>query len=510
MVTILDDTSRTFSEYLLIPRLTEKGRRADLVTLATPISSAEKDVAPRLKINVPVVSACMQAVSGVHLSIAVARQGGLGFIFCSQPIARQVDMVRQVKAHKAGFVQSDANITTSATLTEVSALMQTTGHSTVPVTDDGTASGVLVGIITSKDYWEFEDDLQRTVGQHMTPFAEIIHGKDGISLREANEQLHRHKKDCLPIVDAAGRLSALVFKKDYVDHRLNPLELLDDSKRFRVGAAINTHDYEERVPALLAAGADALCFDASDGFSEYQLDGIRWIREKHGQDIVIGGGNVVSAEGFDYLVEAGGVDFIKVGMGGGSICITREQKGVGRGQASALLEVARRRDEYWQQTGRYIPICSDGGLANDTQIVIALAMGADFVMMGRYFAMTEESPTPRTSINGQLYKPYWGEGTLRAQNWQRYGDDMRSRKMVFEEGVDAYVPLVGPLAEVLQITLYKLRSTMLNIGADNLQEFRRRAILTLVSAQSVVEGGTSNVFQFNTNRVRHETQSGGK
>jgi IMP dehydrogenase len=276
--------------------------------------------------------------------------------------------------------------------------------------------------------------------------------------------------------------------------------LLDESKRLCVGAAINTHDYTERVPAVLAAGADALCFDSSDGFTEYQLEGIQWIRENFGSEIVIGGGNVVSAEGFDFLVEEGGVDFIKVGIGGGSICITREQKGVGRGQASALLEVAQRRDEYFERTGRYIPICSDGGLANDTQIVVALAMGADFVMMGRYFAMTEESPTPKTSINGQIYKPYWGEGTRRAQNWQRYDDGMSTRKMVFEEGVDAYVPLVGPLSEVLDTTLYKLRSTMVNIGADSLAEFRDRSILTLVSEQSVVEGGTSNVFQFKSNR----------
>ena len=496
MATILDDISRTFSEYLLIPRQTRKGQRAELVDLAAPISSVEPNGLPKLKINVPVVSACMQSVSGTQLSIALARQGGLGFIFCSQAIESQVEMVRQVKAHKAGFVQSDSNVTTDTSLEALIELMQRTGHSTVPVTDDGTSSGKLLGLITDKDFWEFEDDLKRSVGEHMTPFDVVIHGEEGISLKEANQQLHIHKKDCLPIVDPEGHLTALVFKKDYVDHRRHPMEMLDESKRLCVGAAINTHDYQDRVPALLAAGADALCFDSSDGFTDYQLEGIRWIRENHGADVVIGGGNIVSAEGFDFLVEAGGVDFIKVGIGGGSICITREQKGVGRGQASALLEVSKRRDEYFEETGRYIPICSDGGLANDTQIVIALAMGADFVMMGRYFAMTEESPTPKTSINGQMYKPYWGEGTIRAQNWQRYDDGMSTRKMVFEEGVDAYVPLVGPLADVLDTTLYKLRSTMVNVGSDSLSEFRERAILTLVSEQSVVEGGTSNVFKF--------------
>ena len=511
MATILNDISRTFSEYLLIPRLTRKGQVADKIGLGSPLSAVEKGQEPRFSINVPVVSACMQAVSGTKLCVALARQGGLGFVFCSQPIEAQAEIVHQVKAHKAGFVQSDSNVTAQATLSEVVELMKQTGHSTIPVTADGSAIGKFEGIITDKDFWEFEDDLDGLVKDHMTPLASVIHGLDGISLREANSLLHKHKKDCLPILDPQGNLTSLVFKKDYEDHRLHPLELLDDTKRLCVGAAINTHDYQERVPALLAAGADAFCFDSSDGFSEFQRDGIDWIRDKFGNDIVIGGGNVVSAEGFDYLVaddERGnrGVDFIKVGIGGGSICITREQKGVGRGQASALQEVSARRDAFYEETGRYIPICSDGGLASDTQIVLALAMGADFVMMGRYFAMTEESPSPKTTINGQMYKPYWGEGTRRAQNWQRYSEGMDTRKMVFEEGVDAYVPLVGQLGEVLEATLYKLKSTMINIGAESLSEFRDRAILTLVSEQSVVEGGTSNVFQFSPNR---ELDNGG-
>jgi len=500
MATILPDISRTFSEYLLLPRLTRKDQRVEGVSLTTPLSAIEPDQSPGLSINIPVISACMQSVSGSKLAVSLARQGGLAFIFCSQPIETQAEMVRQVKAHKAGFVRSDSNATPDTTLKEVIHLMKKTGHSTVPVTHDGTHEGKLLGLITDQDFWEFEDDLNRKVDQHMTPIGEVIFGHDGISLREANEMLHQHKKDCLPILDETGHLTALVFKKDYEDHRRHPLELLDESKRLCVGAAVNTHDYQERVPALMSAGADALCFDSSDGFTEYQLEGIRWIRERYGNDLVIGAGNVVSAEGFDYLVQESGADFIKVGMGGGSICITREQKGIGRGQASALLDVVKRRDEYFEETGRYIPVCSDGGLANDTQIVVALAMGADFVMMGRYFAMTEESPTPKTSINGQMYKPYWGEGTHRAQNWQRYSDSMATRKMMFEEGVDAYVPLMGSVAEVLETTLYKLRSTMVNCGADDLAEFRDQSILTLVSEQSVVEAGTSTVFQFTANR----------
>jgi len=359
MARMLDDTSRTFGEYLLIPRLTRRDQRIDQIDLSAPLSRSYPGSGPGLSINIPIVSACMQAVSGTDLAVALARQGGLSMIFCSQSIDSQVAMVQSVKAHKAGFVPSGANIKPEATLNDLLELMSDSGHSTIPVTEDGSSGGRFVGLITDQDFWEFEDDLTNRVSDHMTPKVDVIFGIEGISLREANKLLHKNKKDCLPILTDDGRLSALVFKKDYVDHQKHPLELLDDSKRLRVGAAINTHDYRERVPALIAAGADALCFDSSDGFSEFQMDGLIWLREQFGEDLVIGGGNVVSAEGFDYLAGSGLVDFIKVGIGGGSICITREQKGVGRGQASALLEVAARRDAYFKETGIYIPICSD-------------------------------------------------------------------------------------------------------------------------------------------------------
>ena len=510
MAILIEGVSRTFAEFLLIPRLTRKEQKINQVDLSTPLSAIEPHGSARFKINTPIVSAAMQSVSGVRLAIALARQGGLGFVYCSQDIKSQAEMIRQVKTHKAGFVLSDSNSRIDNSLREVIEIMEHTGHSTVPVTDDGTGKGKLLGLITDQDFWIYEDDLSNTVAQHMTPISEVIFGKEGVSLKEANSLLHVHKKNCLPILDEKGHLTSLVFKKDYEDHIRHPYELLDSSKRLCVGAAINTHDYMERVPALIDAGVDALCFDSSDGFNEFQKEGIGWIRKKYGKDVVIGGGNVVSAEGFDYLVENDGVDFIKVGMGGGSICITREQKGVGRGQASALMDVVCRRDQYLTKTGRYVPVCSDGGLGNDTQVGIALAMGADFVMMGRYFAMTEESPTPKTSINGQIYKPYWGEGTNRAQNWPRYGEEKVTREMVFEEGVDAYVPLVGSVAEVLTTTLYKLRSVMLNVGADALAEFRERSILTRVSEQSVIEAGTSTVFQLGSTREVDESNWGEK
>jgi len=495
MARILTDLSRTFSEYLLIPRLTKRENVPRNVSLGAPTARFKLGEKSRLSLNVPIVSASMQAVSGSDMGVSLARQGGIAFVFCSQTIEAQASMIAKIKTHKAGFVRSDSNVKPNATLQDLLDMMKRTGHSTVAVTDDGTNTGKFMGIITDKDFWEFEDDLSSEVKNHMTPKDKVFHGLVGISLKEANHLLYKHKKEALPILEADGRLNSLVFKKDYVDHINNPLELLDSQKRLVAAAGVNTHDYQERLPALVEAGVDIVSFDSSDGFSEFQRDAALWARKNYGDKIIIGGGNVVSSEGFRYLVEEAKLDFVKVGIGGGSICITREQKGIGRGQASALMEVVEERNKYFQEKGIYIPICSDGGLANDTQIIIALAMGADFVMMGRYFAMTNESPTPKVSIKGRIYKPYWGEGSNRARNWERYVDEKGSARLHFEEGIDGYVPVVGSVNEVLAMTLEKLRATMCNLGSKTLIEFAQNALLTLVSEQSIEEGGTSNIIQ---------------
>jgi IMP dehydrogenase len=500
---LVNEISRTFSEFLIIPRLTQSSHTPHNVDLKAPVAKYAKSSASRFTLNIPFVSASMQSVSGADLAIALARKGGLAFIYCSQPIADQAEMVAKVKSHKAGFVQSDSNLRPDNTLADAVALQRKTRHSTIPVTHDGTRNGKFLGIITDKDFWEFEDDLKAQVSAYMTAKENVIYGTVGISLHEANLLLHRHKKECLPVLDAEGRLHSLVFKKDYIDHRNNPFEMLDDQKRMAVGAGVNTHDYKERVPALVEAGVDVLCFDSSDGYSEFLKEAAVWVRKRYGATVVLGGGNVVDGEAFTYLVREADLDFVKVGIGGGSICITREQKGIGRGQASALMDVVSRRDEYFQKTGTYIPVCSDGGLANDTQIIIALAMGADFVMMGRYFAMTNESPTPKVSIGGRLYKPYWGEGSNRARNWQRYalGEE---KDMKFEEGIDAYVPVVGSLSDILDVTIAKLKSTMCNSGAVTLSEFSKNAVLTRVSQQSFTEGGTSNVVRLDQDVPKFE------
>ena len=491
MAIYVNEVSRTFGEYLLIPGLTTKACIPANVQLKTPLVRYRKDEESPLSLNIPFVSAIMQSVSDHGLAIALARSGGLSFIFGSQPIESQAEMIRRVKKFKAGFVISDANLKPSDTLREVLELKRKTGHSTVGVTADGTANGKFMGLITSRDYRPSKDPLDRKVEELMTPLDKLIVGEVGISLTEANEIIWEHKLNCLPVIDKNKHLQYFVFRKDYANHKENPLELLDESKKLLVGAGINSRDYQERVPKLLEAGVDVLCIDSSDGFSEWQRDTLVWVKENY-PDAKIGAGNIVDEEGFRYLVEAG-ADFIKVGIGGGSICITREQKGIGRGQATALIEVSKARDDYFKETGMYVPICSDGGIVHDYHMVLALAMGADFIMMGRYFARFDESPTKRLMVGNTYVKEYWGEGSNRAQNWQRY-DSGGSDNLKFEEGVDSYVPYAGSLKDNLNITLSKVKSTMCSVGTLNIQELQQKAKITLVSSTSIVEGGAHDVI----------------
>lgn len=492
MARFFEGESHTFSEYLLVPGYSSADCIPANVSLRTPITKFKKGESADISINIPLVSAIMQAVSDDGMAIAIAKEGGLSFIYGSQSVESEAAMVRRVKQYKAGFVNSDSNIRMDCTLADVLALKERTGHSTVAVTEDGTANGKLMGIVTSRDYRVSRMPRETKVSEFMTPFEKLIYAYEGVTLKEANDIIWDNKLNSLPIIDKEGRLCCFVFRKDYDSHKENPLELLDSEKRYMVGAGINTRDYAERVPALVEAGADVLCIDSSEGFSEWQLRTLSWIREHYGDTVKVGAGNVVDREGFMFLAKAG-ADFIKIGIGGGSICITREQKGIGRGQATAVIEVAAARDEYFRETGIYIPICSDGGIVYDYHITLALAMGADFIMLGRYFSRFDESPTNKVNINGSYMKEYWGEGSARARNWQRY-DMGGEKKLSFEEGVDSYVPYAGSLKDNVGLTLSKVRSTMCNCGALSIPELQANAKLTLVSATSIVEGGAHDVL----------------
>ncbi|MCL2121833.1 MAG: IMP dehydrogenase [Clostridiales bacterium] len=491
MATILPEPSRTFGEYLLIPGHTTRDCIPANINLKAPLVRHEKGQTATISLNIPLVSAIMQSVSDDNMAIALAKEGGLSFIYCSQPIEDQVQMIARVKSYKAGFVPSDANISPESTLEEVLALKAKTGHSTMPVTTDGTANGKLLGLVTSRDYRPSRMGPEVKVKSFMTEFKDLIFAPDTTTLSEANDIIWNNKLNALPLVDKDQRLKYIVFRKDYDSHKENVNELLDSQKRYLVGAGINTRDYDKRVPALLEAGADVLCIDSSEGYSDWQADTLTWIRKRYGDKVKVGAGNVVDREGFRFLAEAG-ADFVKVGIGGGSICITREQKGIGRGQATALIDIAEARRQYFEETGIYIPICSDGGIVLDYHMVLALAMGADFLMMGRYFARFDESPTSRVLVSGAYMKEYWGEGSNRAKNWQRY-EITGEENLPFEEGVDSYVPYAGRIKDNVSMSLNKLKATMCNCGVLSVPELQKKGKLTLVSSTSIVEGSFHDV-----------------
>ena len=493
MATYFNEPSHTFSEYLLVPGYTDERCIPANVSLRTPLVKYKKgkEECP-LMMNIPMTSAIMQSVSDDKMAIALAKEGGISFIYGSQSIEDEAEMVRRVKSYKAGFVVSDSNLTPNDTLADVLRLVEENGHSTMAVTHNGKADGKLLGIVTGRDYRVSRMELTEKVADFMTPLEKLVVAPEGTTLKAANDIIWDNKLNSLPIVDKKGNLKYFVFRKDYSQHKENPHELLDKNKSYIVGAGINTLDYEKRVPALIKAGADVLCIDSSEGYTIWQKKTLDFIREKYGDKVKVGAGNVVDREGFLFLANAG-ADFVKIGIGGGSICITREQKGIGRGQASAVIEVAKARDEYYEQTGVYIPICSDGGIVHDYHMTLALAMGADFMMLGRYFARFDESPTPKIMVNGQYVKEYWGEGSNRARNWQRY-DLGGKAKLSFEEGVDSYVTYAGPLHDNVEKSLYKVKSTMCNCGAITIEELQQKAKMTLVSATSIVEGGYHDVM----------------
>ncbi len=492
MAIYMKEPSRTFGEYLLIPGYSSTDCIPANVSLKTPLVKFKKGTTPPLTLNIPMTSAIMQSVSDDKMAVALAKEGGLSFIYGSQSIESQVQMVSRVKNYRAGFVISDSNISPEDTLKDILELKNKTGHSTVAVTEDGSPCGKLVGIVTSRDYRVSRMSEDTKVKDFMTSFEDLVCANDNTSLKEANDIIWEHKLNCLPIIDKNQRLVSFVFRKDYNSHKTNENELIDSSKRYMVGAGINTRDYKERIPALIEAGADVLCIDSSEGYTEWQKIVLDYVRENYGDKVKVGAGNVVDGDGFRFLAEAG-ADFVKIGIGGGAICITREQKGIGRGQATAVIEVAKARDEYFKETGVYIPICSDGGIVHDYHITLALAMGADFLMLGRYFARFDESPTKKINVKGSYMKEYWGEGSSRARNWQRY-DMGGDAKLSFEEGVDSLVPYAGSLKDNVQLSLSKVRSTMCNCGCLTIPELQKNAKITLVSSTSIVEGGAHDVM----------------
>jgi IMP dehydrogenase len=476
------EPSRTLMEFRLLPGKTTPETTMDKISLRTPLVYSPKSE-KQYYINVPVVSAAMQSVSGDRMAIELAKLGGLSFIFCSQTIDSQRQMVLKVKHHKAGFVEP-LTVSPDTTISEVHEIRLKTGYKTFPIVDKDDS---FLGLITKNDYnMPLHQNLKVT--ERMVPFEKIDVGVNITDLQQAHNLLIESHHSVLPIVDENQKLLHLVFRKDIRDHLDNPLQVIDEKDRFMVGAAINTHDYKERVPALVDAGVDVLVIDSSDGHSFYQEQTLNWISRNH-PDLPVIGGNIITGKAFDFLVEAGG-RAVKVGMGGGSICITQEQKGTGRGLATAVIDVAKARDDYFNKTGNYIPIIADGGIVTAKDIIIALALGADYIMMGRYFARMEESPTERITISNRVMKPYWGEGAKRAREWKAE----RYYQAIFVEGVEGFVEYAGRLRDNLENTLAKIKATMTTCGVSSINELHKDAELELVSALSIREGKVHDIY----------------
>ncbi len=473
--------SRTLAEFRLLPGLTTRAHAMDAISLRTRLAE-RPGTREHLELHIPLVSAAMQAVSGRRMGVALAREGGAAFIFCSQPIDAQAEMVQQVKSFKAGFV-TPRTVGPDTSISELHQLSRSTGYSTFPVLD---SEGKLLGLITRNDY-AVQRHGELAVTERMIPRDRLDVGVEVTSLSAANELVLESHHSALPIVDRQDRLLYMVFEKDIRDERHHPLQVVDEHKRLLSVAAINTHDHAERVPALVQAGVDAVAIDSSDGFSVFQHDTIRWIVERHPALPIIGG-NIITAAGFRYLAEAG-ANAIKVGMGGGSICITQEQKGTGRGLATSILEVAAERDRYHEETGRYLPLIADGGIVTSKDMVIAMAMGADVIMAGRWFARMEESPTEKVNLGGRVMKPYWGEGSAKAQEWR----NQRYHQGKFVEGVEGFVDYAGTLADNLAPALAKIMASMSSCGAASVTELHRVAELELVSALSIREGKVHDI-----------------
>ncbi len=489
------EPSRTLMEFRLLPGQTSKESTTENISLKTPLVYSERNE-KKYNLNIPLVSAAMQSVSGSEMGIELAKLGGAAFIFCSQTIEAQAKMVKKIKTHKAGFVKPKT-MKPDMRISEMYNVRKDTGHSTFPVVDD---NEIFLGLISK---WDYEISLHSNckIKDRMIPKANIEIGKNIDDLKEANRILLESHKSVLPLLDDYDKLVSMIFRKDINDQLNNPLEVHDEKKRLLAIASINTHDFKERVPRLVSAEVDVIAIDSSDGHTIYQKEAIEWIKKNYPQIPVIGG-NIITKEGFRFLVDAG-AGAIKVGMGGGSICITQEQKGTGRGLATTIIDVTEERDKYFKETGKYIPIIADGGVTSTKDITIALALGADYVMMGRYFARMEESPTDKIVVNNRVMKPYWGEGSARARDWKM----KRYNQAKFVEGVEGLVEYAGRLRDNLEETLAKIKSSMSTCGVQNIKEFHEKAEIELVSALSIREGKVHDIYQATESNEKQEDET---
>jgi IMP dehydrogenase len=488
--------SRTLQEYLILPNKIQSDMSTSDIDISSPLTKFREGEKPKIKMNAPVLSAAMQAVTGPKMAITMSIIGCAGVIYRSQPIQNQAAMVKEVKDAKAGFVIPDV-FSPEDTIEEVQKHIGSRGYSTFPITANGERNGPLVGYLTRKDF-HTQKHSQLKVKDRMIALEQVAYAKEDdvkdaegkLSLEKANEILIESRCGSLPIITNNGNLFRVVFRKDVDEYFKNPNQLVDSRKRYICGAAVGTFDYKERIPILVEAETDFLVIDTAQAYSDYVTDCLKFSKINY-PNIPVIAGNIVTGKGFKFLAK-GDADSVKIGMGSSMICVTQQQTGVGRGQATALIDVFEERERYYKENKVYIPICADGGIANPGDISIAFALGADYVMLGALLAGTEESNSEKitsslTVEDRQLQvfsKKYWGEGSIRAKSWMgsRYGQD------VYPEGIERHVPYVGPASEHLGKILFQVRDSLKRAGYRSIRDVQLNSEVEAISPNALLEG----------------------
>jgi IMP dehydrogenase len=466
----------TFDDVLLVPA------ESSILPLETDVST---QLTQRISLNVPLVSAAMDTVTESRTAIAMAQEGGLGFIHRNMTIAAQASEVEKVKKFESGMIADPVTVTPHQKISEAQDIMRKYRISGLPVTENGR----LVGILTHRDL-RFEKRLNRPVSEVMTK-DKLVTAKPGVDLEKAKEILQRHKIEKLLLVDDDFRLKGLITVKDMEKKIQYPFACKDEQGRLRVGAAVGVGaDCEERVEALVRAGVDVIAVDTAHGHSKNVIETVKRVRRLH-PELELVAGNVATEDGARALIEAG-VNAVKVGVGPGSICTTRVVSGVGVPQLTAIASCARAAQKH------NVPIISDGGIKYSGDITKALAAGAQSVMIGSLFAGTEESPGQTILYQGRTYKLYRGMGSLGAMgegSKDRYGQgDVEDERKLVPEGIEGQVPYKGSLGFNVHQLVGGLRAGMGYLGCRTLGELRTRARFMQITAAGQKEGHVHDVF----------------
>ena len=473
---ILPDVALTYDDVLLVPQYSKVDSRRAL--------STKSWLTKKIALQSPIVSANMDVVTESEMAITMAREGGIGIIHRFMTIAEQTRQIERVKKAESFVVDNPITMTESHTVGDVKRIVDETGTGGILIVDK---SQKLIGIISTRDLL-FEDNDDKPVTEIMT--REVHSAAPGTSLKEAERLLHEYRVEKLPLVDGDGKVAGLITLKDIMKITQYPKATKDAKGRLAVGAAVGVRDKEmRRVEAALQAGADCIVVDIAHGDSHLEIEMIENIR-KHFPEAQVIGGNVASADGAKRLIDAG-VDCVKVGVGPGSICVTRQVAGSGVPQLTAVIECS----EAARSSG--IPIIADGGIRHPGDVAKAIAAGAQTVMIGSMLAGTDESPGLVMTRRGHKYKASRGMASLTAniERNKREGNDLTREEIedYVAEGVEAAVPYRGRAREVLTQLIGGLQSGMSYSGAHTIEEFQEKAIFVRMTGSGLKESGPHDV-----------------